>query len=97
MRNHTIMRILIRQIRTLFRRPNVRFGLMMNSGRGRKSAVRNPQFIGFLDGSGFRTGNPVRQEKRMHRRRFAVQALAAVLFLGFVWVMIESAHALALF
>lgn len=91
------MRFLIRQFHSLFRRPNVRFGLMMDAVRGGKPTVRNAQFVGFLQTSGFRQHNPVRQEKRMHRRRFFVHLFIGFLLLGFVWVMIESAHALALF
>jgi hypothetical protein len=92
------MDFLIRQIMSLFRRPKVRFGLMMGGVRGRKSAVRNAQFVGFLEGSGFRRRmNPDRHEKALHRRRTVVQILVVLLFLGFVWVMIESAHALSLF
>lgn len=91
------MDFLIRQIMILFRRPKVRFGLMMNGVRGRKSAVRNPQFVGFLEGSGFRRVSTDRYEKALQRRRTVVHALVFLLFLGFVWVMIESAHALSLF
>lgn len=69
----------------------------MGGGRSRSQGVRNAQFVGFLETSGFRTMNPIRHEKTMHRRRFVVHLLVAFLFLGFVWVMIESAHALALF
>lgn len=92
------MGFLIRKIVSLSRRPKIRFArLMMNGGRSRNHAVRNAQFVGFLESSGFRTMDPVRHERTMNRRRVAVQALVFVLFLGFVWVMIESAHALALF
>ncbi len=92
------MRYLIRHILSLFRRPNVRFGLMMDGVRGKRTPVRSAQFVGFLQGSGFRPSyNPARQEKAMHRRRFVVHLLAAILLLGFVWVMMESAHALSLF
>lgn len=92
------MPFLIRQIKSAFRRPKVRFGRLMTSGgRGRKSPVCNAQFVGFLEGSGFRPMNPVRHETSMNRRRFVVHLLVGLLFLGFVWVMIESAHALALF
>lgn len=95
---HLRMPTLLRHILTLFRRPNVRFGLMMDGTRSKRSPVRNAQFVGFLEGSGFRPAfNPARQEKAMHRRRFVVHLFVAFLFLGFVWVMIESAHALALF
>jgi len=66
--------------------------------RGRKTAVRSAQFVGFLEGSGFRpVNNPIRYERRMHRRRFVVHVFAALLFLGFIWIMLESAHALELF
>lgn len=91
------MDILIRQILCLFRRPKVRFGLMANGFRGRKTPVRNPQFVGFLEGSGFRRFNPDRHEKVLHRRRTIVHIIVFLLFLGFVWVMIESAHALSVF
>jgi hypothetical protein len=92
------MAFLIRHISSLFRRPKVKFGsLMTGGGRGKKSPVCNAQFVGFLEGSGFRTLNPIRHEKSMDRRRFVVHVIVALLFLGFVWIMIESAHALALF
>ncbi len=91
------MGFLIRKIISLSRRPKFRFGSLMMGGRGKNHAVRNAQFVGFLETSGFRTVNPVRHEKTMDRRRFVVHLLVAFLFLGFVWVMIESAHALALF
>jgi hypothetical protein len=91
------MEFLIRQIMFFFRRPKVRFGLMMNGVRGRRSAVRSAQFVGFLEGSGFRRVNTDRYEKALHRRRAAFHIVVLLLFLGFVWVMIESAHALSLF
>jgi hypothetical protein len=93
-----IMRSLIRHLLSLFRRPNVRFGLMMDGVKGKRTPVRSAQFVGFLQGSGFRPSyNPARQEKAMRRRRLVVHLLVASLFLGFVWVMMESAHALSLF
>ncbi len=70
---------------------------MTTGGRGRNRAVRNAQFVGFLEGSGFRQVSYDRHEKSLHRRRNAVRILVALLFMGFVWVMIESAHALSLF
>ncbi len=92
------MAFIIRKLVSLARRPKVRFArLMMGSGRSEPHAIRSAQFVGFLESSGFRTLDPARHEKRMHRRRLVVHALVAVLFLGFIWVMIESAHALALF
>jgi|GEM_PF-1889251 len=91
------MGLLIRQIIFLFRRPKVRFGLMTSGLRGRKSAVRSAQFVGFLEGSGFRTFRRDPHEKALQRRRTAVRVVVSLLFLGFVWVMIESAHALSLF
>ncbi|MEX2382250.1 MAG: hypothetical protein WD490_07695 [Opitutales bacterium] len=92
------MAFLIRKIISLSRRPKFRFArLMMGGGRSRNHAVRNAQFVGFLETSGFRTTNPLRQEKTMNRRRFVVNLLVGFLLLGFVWVMMESAHALSLF
>lgn len=93
------MTFLIRQILSTFRRPKFKFGrLMMGGIRGTRTPVRSAQFVGFLEGSGFRPrDNPIRHEKTMHRRRFVVHVLVALFFLGFIWVMIESAHALELF
>ncbi|HLS28602.1 MAG TPA: hypothetical protein VK041_08115 [Opitutales bacterium] len=70
---------------------------MMSGGRNGKGSVRNAQFVGFLESSGFRRNDPVRHERIMSRRRRVVQVLALLLFAGFVWVMLESAHALSLF
>jgi hypothetical protein len=91
------MDFLIRQIISFFRRPRVRFGFMTDAVRGRRTSVRNAQFVGFLEGSGFRRVSVDRHEKALHRRRTAVNIVVTLLFLGFVWVMIESAHALSLF
>lgn len=91
------MEFLIRQFLGFFRRPKFRFGPMMNEARQRRLRVRNTEFIGYLEGSGFRRYQPDRHAKGMSRRRGVAQALGLILLIGVIWVMIESAHALALF
>lgn len=91
------MEFVIRQFLGLFRRPKFRFGPTMDEARQRRLRVRNTEFLGFLEGSGFRRHQPDRYARVLHRRRFVAQALGLLLLIGVVWVMIESAQALALF
>lgn len=92
------MGFLIRKLLSFTRRPKVRFArLMMCNRRNGKGSVRNAQFVGFLESSGFRRNDPVRHERVMSRRRRIVQVVAILLFAGFIWIMLESAHALSLF
>lgn len=92
------MGFLIRKFLSFTRRPKIQFSrLMIGSGRSRNGTVRNAQFVGFLESSGFRRGDPIRNERVMSRRRLVVRVIVALLFAGFVWIMLESAHALSLF
>ncbi len=91
------MRVLLKILFALTRRPAIGFGLMVNAVRGKKSQVRTAQFIGFLEDSGFRRANPDRHTKLLNRRRAAMNVLFLLLLIGFAWIMMESAHALTLF
>jgi len=91
------MRGFLQIISNLTRRPKIGFGLMVDAVRGKKNQVRNAQFVGFLEDSGFRRNHPDRHTKILNRRRAVMNFLILALLAGFAWVMIESAHALNLF
>ena len=91
------MRLFLQILFALTRKPGIGFGLMVDAIRGKKNQVRNAQFIGFLEDSGFRRSNPDRHAKLLNRRRAALNVLFLLLLIGFAWIMIESAHALTLF
>lgn len=64
----------------------------------RESHVASPQFVSFLQQSGFRERiNPDHYERKMRRRRLVAYGFVVIVILGFGWVMMESAQALSLF
>ncbi len=92
------MRILNRKSTRLFRDRKLTFGLM-KAGQGHEpDIIKNPQFVSFLQQSGFRERiNPDHYEKKMRRRRRFAYACIILIVAAFSWVMLESAQALALF
>jgi len=59
--------------------------------------VVNPQFVSFLEKSGFRKRMIDRQSRNRRLRRIAAIAFGWSIAFGFIWVVIESAQALELF
>lgn len=98
--NRTYFTVLIttRKNRLRFKARKFQFGLM-KAGQGLAGDnIKNPQFVSFLQQSGFRERiNPDHYEKKMRRRRVAAYAVLAVILTAFSWIMLESAQALSLF
>ena len=70
----------------------------VDNARIRRTAIRNAQFVSFVDASGcFDARNPDRHDQRLRRRNImkVVVALAGAGGLG--WVVLESARAIAMF
>ncbi len=71
---------------------------MMGNQATSDNHVTTPQFVSFLQQSGFRERiNPDHYERKMRRRRLVAYAFIILVVVGFSWVMIESAQALSLF
>ncbi len=63
-----------------------------------RTHVSSPQFVSFLQQSGFRERiDPDHYERKMRRRRLAAYTFVLIVLAAFGWVMIESAQALSLF
>lgn len=97
-RHHPAVLITTRKNRLRFKARKFQFGLM-RAGQGLAGDnIKNPQFVSFLQQSGFREGiNLDHYEKKMRRRRIAAYAVLAVILAAFSWIMLESAQALSLF
>ncbi len=76
-------------------RPPVRMGSVDNS-RIRTTQTRNAQFISYLVESGFRQVNADHYEAGLRRRRLAKRILFWLFVVGGVWLIVESARALAM-
>ncbi len=88
---------MLRLLRNFFRRPAIRMGRVDNT-RIRRTAIRNAQFVSFVDASGcFESRRPDRFDRRLRRQKLikALVALAGAGGLG--WVALESARAIASF
>jgi len=83
-------------LKNLFRRQRVRPVSLMRQSRGSRPVV-NPQFVSFLEKSGFRKRMLDRHAKNRQIKRFFAIAFGWALAFGFVYVVIESAQALQLF
>ena len=71
---------------------------MMGEQAPTERHVSTPQFVSFLQQSGFRERiNPDHYERKMRRRRLVAYAFIVLVVVGFSWIMIESAQALSLF
>lgn len=83
-------------IKSRLRRRPVKEDAWLHRGRA-GDGVGNPQFVSFLQKSGFRKRQLDRHEKLKRFRRAATLTLAWAAGLGCVWIAIESAEALSLF
>ncbi len=59
--------------------------------------MQNPQFVSFLQKSGFRKRQLDQHEKTKRIKRFVTVACGWLLCAGLLWILIESAQALELF
>ncbi len=92
------MYITTRKNRLRFKVRKFNFGLMKAGESGSHDNIKNPQFVSFLQQSGFRERiNPDHYEKKMRRRRIAAYAVLILVLAAFSWIMLESAQALSLF
>lgn len=88
---------MLRAFLSLFRRPPVQMGRVDNA-RIRRTAIRNAQFVSFVDASGcFSVRRADRFDRRIRRQKIltGLAKLAAAGGLG--WVALESARAIAMF
>lgn len=88
---------MLRFLKNFLRRPPVRMGRVDNA-RIRRTAIRNAQFVSFVDASGcFDRRQPDRFDRRLRRQKWikAMVSLGAAGGLG--WVVLESARAISNF
>lgn len=62
-----------------------------------EECVRNPQFVSFLQQSGFRKRTLSRHDKTKRLKRLFAFAMAWAFIAGCAWIAFESAQALELF
>ncbi len=62
-----------------------------------EECVRNPQFVSFLQQSGFRKRQLSRHDKLKRVKRMVAIAVVWAVAMGFAWIAFESAEALELF
>ena len=84
---------MLRALRSLFRRPALRFGLARDT-RGR---FRNPRFASFLAQNNRKTLNTDMQDAVLRGRRLVKQGLIVALIAAGAWIALESAKALSVF
>lgn len=84
-------------LKGLFHRPLYRLGTI--EGRpGRRSTLRNAQFVSFMVGQGLRRPrHSDAHESRLLRQRLLRGAVALAIAAGVLWVGFESARAFTLF
>jgi hypothetical protein len=84
-------------LQRLFHRPLYRLGTI-DGRRGRRSTLRNAQFVSFMVGQGLRRQrHSDAHESRLLRQRLLRTGVALALTAGLLWVGFESARALTLF
>lgn len=62
-----------------------------------RDGVQNPQFVSFLQQSGFRKRQLNRHDKSKRIKKAVALATVWLVLMGFVWIAFESAEALELF
>ncbi len=88
---------MFRLLTQCFRRPAVRMGRVDNA-RIRRTAIRNAQFVSFVDASGcFEARRPDRHDRRLRRFQLVKGVLALLGAGGLGWVVLESARAISQF
>lgn len=80
----------------LLRKKRVHNDALLDS-KSRDFRMQNAQFVSFLQKSGFRHQQIDRHEKTKRLKKTFRIALAWILGSGFLWVLVESAHALEMF
>lgn len=84
-------------LKNLFRRPPIRMGRVDNA-RIRRTAIRNAQFVSFVDASGcFHARKPDRFDRKLRQFKMLKTVLALLGAGGLGWVVLESARAIAAF
>ncbi len=86
---------MLRVVRRWWYRPAIRMGSVDNS-RIHTTRTRNAQFISYLVESGFRNASADHYEAGLHRRRLVKRILFWLFVVGGVWLIVESARALAM-
>lgn len=87
----------LRLLHSLLRRPPVRMGRVDNA-RIRRTAIRNAQFVSFVDASGcFDRRQPDRFDRRLRRQKLVKGVLSLAAAGGLGWVVLESARAISRF
>ncbi|HEY3756312.1 MAG TPA: hypothetical protein VGL42_09200 [Opitutaceae bacterium] len=84
---------MLSRIRHLFSRRSLRFGLK----REGSSRLRDPRFASFLAQSNRRSLNTDFQDAVLRGRKLVRHALVLGLIAAGTWVVVESAHAVAIF
>jgi hypothetical protein len=88
---------MLRLLKNLFRRPPIRMGRVDNA-RIRRTAIRNAQFVSFVDASGgFQARRPDRYDRRLRRQKVIKTVVTLLGAGGLGWVVLESARAIATF
>jgi hypothetical protein len=84
-------------VQGILHRPLYRLGTI--EGRpGRRSTLRNAQFVSFMVGQGLRRSRRIdAHEARLFRQRLLRSAAALLLGAGLLWLGFESARALTMF
>jgi hypothetical protein len=84
-------------VQGILHRPLYRLGTI--EGRpGRRSMLRNAQFVSFMVGQGLRRSRRIdSHEARLVRQRLLRSAVALLLAAGLLWIGFESARALTMF
>ena len=88
---------MLRFLKNFLRRPPVRMGRVDNA-RIRRTAIRNAQFVSFVDASGcFDRRQPDRFDRRLRRMKLIKGLLSLAAAGGLGWVVMESARAISNF
>ena len=84
-------------LKNLFRRPAIRMGRVDNS-LFQTTRLRNAQFVSFMSQSDSLAPMSMdRYDTKLRRRKRVKAVLALAIVAGVAWVIIESAHAIAMF
>ena len=88
---------MIDYLKTRLRRSPVKEDAWLRSHRRDADCVRNPQFVSFLQQSGFRKRLLNQHDKTRRIKKMVAFATMWLFLSACVWIAFESAHALELF
>lgn len=73
-------------------------GRVDNARLQNRTAIRNAQFVSFVDASGcFEARRPDRHDRKLRRQKLMRAAIALAGASGLGWIVLESARAISLF